>query len=101
MAANFSSTLSPLAAAASFIAKPASENRTSFRSPRGDGRVRLRTKGGRQRPMQCLHRKLRSKKKDLLELMRNTDTLAEIQNTLPASVSVKLLHCEANIASGS
>ncbi|MBS1804325.1 MAG: OsmC family protein [Acidobacteria bacterium] len=36
---------------------------------------------------------------DLLALMRHTDTVAEIQNTLRASVPVKLLQCDAKTIS--
>ena len=32
---------------------------------------------------------------DLLALMRHTDTLAEIQNTLRSGTPVRLVHCEA------
>lgn len=32
----------------------------------------------------------------ILDLMRHTDSVAEIQNTLRASASVLLAHCEAN-----
>lgn len=35
-------------------------------------------------------------REDLLELLRHTDTVAEIQNTLRLSVPVTLITCEAN-----
>jgi len=38
---------------------------------------------------------------DLIKLMRHTDTVAEIQNTLRASAPVTLLLCEAQTVSGS
>lgn len=38
-------------------------------------------------------------KEDLLALMRHTDTVAEIQNTVRASAPVRLLHCEAETVS--
>lgn len=36
-----------------------------------------------------------SPREEILELMRHTDTVAEIQNTLRSSVPISLTHCEA------
>jgi len=43
--------------------------------------------------------KCSASQEDLLALMRHTDTVAEIQNTLRSSVSVTLAHCDANTTS--